>query len=166
MRRVTTSPLPQVEVRAYRPDDWDAVARVHDVARLQELAPTVGVEAFLTLAETAKSEGLFDGELWVATAGPEVVGFVAYAGGEVTWLYVHPDHQRRGAGRTLLRHALAHADADGADLVEVTVLDGGPARRLYESEGFVLVETRRGALVGNEAFAATGHVLTRRHGAS
>ena len=113
MRRVTTIPLPQVEVRAYRPDDWDAVARVHDAARLQELAPTVGVEAFLTLAQTAESEGLFDGELRVATVGPEVVGFVAYAGGEVTWLYVHPDHQRRGAGRVAIGEAVADKEDGG-----------------------------------------------------
>lgn len=158
-----TARLPDtLELRDYRPDDWDAVARVHDAARLQELAPTVGVAAFLSLAETAGPEGLFDDRVWVAVEGGEVVGFVAYAEQEVTWLYVHPDAQRRGTGRALLRHALAHADAQRAERIEITVLDGGPARALYESEGFVLVLTRRGALVGNEAFAATGHVLERR----
>ncbi|WP_324275298.1 hypothetical protein [Blastococcus brunescens] len=44
----------------------------------------------------------------------------------------------------------------------MTVLDGNPARKLYESEGFRLVETRRGGLAGNPAFDATGHVLERR----
>ena len=162
---MTAGAPPPLEVRAYRPDDWDAVARAHDAARLQELAPTVGVEAFLTLAATAEGEGLFDDRVWVASEQGAVIGFVACAGAEVTWLYVHPDHQRRGTGRALLRRALAHADALGAVRVEVTVLDGGPARHLYESEGFVLVETRRGALVGNEAFAATGHVMERRRAA-
>ena len=148
--------------RAYRREDWAAIARAHDAARRQELAASVGVEAFLDLAATADPEGLFDDQVWVA-ADPQgrVVGFVAYAEAEVTWLYVHPDDQGRGAGRALLRHALAYADALGVPAVEVTMLDGGPARPLYESEGFRLVETRTGALVGNEAFTATGHILRR-----
>jgi ribosomal protein S18 acetylase RimI-like enzyme len=152
-----------VEIREYRPADWDAIARAHDAARLQELAPSVGVEAFRPLVETAEGEGLFDECVWVAELDGEVVGFVAYAHGEVTYLYVHPDAQKRGVGRALLRHALAHADDFGAEgVVTVTVLDGNPARRLYESEGFRLVETRTGRLAGNGAFAATGHVLERR----
>ncbi|TQN35690.1 ribosomal protein S18 acetylase RimI-like enzyme [Blastococcus colisei] len=152
-----------VEIREYRPADWDAIARAHDAARLQELAPSVGVEAFRPLAETAKREGLFDEQVWVAELDGEVVGFVAYAHAEVTWMYVHPESQQRGVGRALLRHALAHADDLGGEgYVTVTVLDGNPARKLYESEGFRLVETRRGGLAGNQDFAATGHVLERR----
>ena len=151
-----------VHVRAYADADWDAVARAHDAARLQELRATVGEDAFLDLAATAEEEGLFDDRVWVAAdEDGRVLGFVAYADAEVTWLYVHPDAQRRGVGRALLREALAHADALGVPVVEVTVLDGGPARPLYEAEGFVLHETRTGALVGNEAFTATGHVLLR-----
>lgn len=152
-----------VEIREYRPGDWDAIARAHDAARLQELAPSVGVAAFRPLAETARREGLFDEHVWVAELDREVIGFVAYAHAEVTWMYVHPDAQQRGVGRALLRHALAHADDFGGEgYVSVTVLDGNPARKLYESEGFRLVETRRGALAGNPDFAATGHVLERR----
>lgn len=147
------------EIRDYEPADWAAVARAHDAARLQELVASVGVEAFLSLADTAEEEGLFDDQLWVASLDGEVVGFVAFADAEVTWLYVHPERQGRGVGRALLRHALAHARSHGAGRVETTVLDGNRARALYESEGFTLVETRTGPLVGNEAFTATGHIL-------
>lgn len=159
---MSTSVERAYEVRAYQPDDWAAIAWAHDAARLQELAPSVGVEAFLDLAATADNEGLFDDQVWVA-ADPQrqVVGFVAYAEAEVTWLYIHPDAQGRGAGRALLRHTLAYADALGVPAVEVTMLEGGPARPLYESEGFRMVETKTRALVGNEAFTATGHILRR-----
>ena len=61
----------------------------------------------------------------------------------------------------MLRHLLVHADEAGVHRVELTVLDGNPARRLYEREGFTLVETRTGGLAGNESFPATGHVLER-----
>lgn len=150
-----------LSIRPYLPADWGAVARVHDAARMQELMASVGPEAFLDLAATAEEEGLFDGEVWVAVAEEGVVGFVAYDDAEVTWLYVHPDAQRRGVGRALLRRALRHAEDDGDTTVEVTVLDGAPARGLYESEGFTVTETRTGPLVGNEAFTATGHIMHR-----
>ncbi|WP_405506036.1 GNAT family N-acetyltransferase [Streptomyces cyaneofuscatus] len=152
-----------VTVRPYRPEDWDAIARIHDTARLDELRCSVGVEAFLTLAETHEEEGLFDGELWVAEvadgAGPEpvVAGFAAFADAELTWLYVDPARQRQGIGRVLLGHVL---EADDSARIELTVLAGNDnARALYESAGFVVVETKSGKLAGNERFAATGHVM-------
>jgi GNAT superfamily N-acetyltransferase len=143
-------------IRLYRKDDWHAISRVHDAARLDELRNSAGVAAFLSLAETAEREGLFDGDLWVAEHDDRVVGFVALDGDEVTWLYVDPAHYRRGIGRTLLRHAVAAA----GQRVETTVLAGNDAALgLYLSEGFIVAETKTGALVGNEAFSATGHVM-------
>ncbi|GLI01312.1 GNAT family N-acetyltransferase [Phytohabitans aurantiacus] len=152
--------MPDVEiaVRPYSDDDWDAIARIHDAARLDELRDSAGLEAFLTLAQTAEVEGLFDGHLWVAEADGTVAGFVALDDDEVTWLYVDPQRYRLGVGRTLLRHALAAA----GPRVEVTVLDGNPAAlALYLSEGFAITETRTGPLVGNETFTATGHIMHR-----
>ncbi|MFI7235247.1 GNAT family N-acetyltransferase [Streptomyces cyaneofuscatus] len=152
-----------VTVRPYRPEDWDAIARIHDTARLDELRCSVGVEAFLTLAETHEEEGLFDGELWVAEvadgAGPKpvVAGFAAFAEAELTWLYVDPARHRQGIGRVLLRHVL---EADDSVRIECTVLAGNDnARALYESAGFVVVETKTGKLAGNERFTATGHIM-------
>jgi hypothetical protein len=87
----------RIEIRPYADDDWDAIARIHDVARLDELRDSAGVEAFLTLAQTAENEGLFDGRLWVAEADGEVAGFVALDDDEVTWLYVDPKRYRQGA---------------------------------------------------------------------
>ena len=75
--------------------------------------------------------------------------WLAWDGGEpisVVWIVHHEDvlgvmemmtparHQRRGAGRALLTHALA---AEWRDDTEFTVLLATPAgRRLYESVGF------------------------------
>ena len=60
--------------------------------------------------------------------------------GGARWLIVADHAQGRGLGRRLLGEALAHADAAGWDGVYLTTFDGlGPARRLYEQAGFVLV---------------------------
>ncbi|WP_027659241.1 GNAT family N-acetyltransferase [Salinispora fenicalii] len=149
-------PQVEIEIRPYTNDDWDAIARIHDAARRDELRGSAGVEAFLTLAQTAEQEGLFDGHLWVAEVGGSVAGFVALDDDEVTWLYVDPQRYRQGIGRALLGHAVAAA----GPRVEVTVLDGNPAAEaLYASEGFTVTQTRTGPLVGNEAFTATGHIM-------
>ncbi|GID28344.1 hypothetical protein Abr02nite_33270 [Paractinoplanes brasiliensis] len=116
----------------------------------------MGVEAFLTLEQTAEAEGLFDGQLWVAEVDGTMAGFVALDDNEVTWLYADHRRYRQGIGRALLRHALATAGPG----VEVTVLDGNPAALgLYLSEGFTVTETRTGSLAGNESFTATGHIM-------
>jgi ribosomal protein S18 acetylase RimI-like enzyme len=145
-----------MEIRPYEESDWDALADIHDRARVDELRLTVGEEAFLSLEDTAVDEGLFDGELWVAADEGTPAGFVAFKKGAITWLYVDPDRTRRGIGRALLRHALERC----GDEVEVSVLEGNdPAIALYEGEGFVITESRAGRLVGNDSFSATGHTM-------
>ncbi len=146
-------------IRPYRDDDWAAIARIHDAARLDELRDSAGVDAFLSLADTAGPEGLFDGGLWVGEHDGAVAGFVALDDDEVTWLYVDPAHYRHGHGRALLRHAVAAA----GPRVETTVLAGNDgALALYRGAGFTIIETKTGRLAGNEAFAATGHIMELR----
>lgn len=143
-------------LRNYSPTDWDAIAAIHDRARLDELRPSVGVEAFLSLEATAEGEGLFEGEVWVACEDQAIVGFVAFTDSELTWLYVSPDHYRRGIGRLLLQKAISRC----SNVVHTSVLSGNDAAlQLYLSEGFQIVETKTGKLSGNESFSATGHNL-------
>ena len=147
-----------IQLRKYQPRDWDAIATIHDRARLDELSTSVGVEAFLSLAETAENEDLFTGEIWVADDSELVVGFVAIDNEMtwITWLYVLPDRYRQGIGRRLLRHAIANCKS----IVYVSVLSGNDAAlNLYQSEGFKIVETETGKLNGNESFSATGYIL-------
>ncbi|MDQ5873787.1 MAG: GNAT family N-acetyltransferase [Actinomycetota bacterium] len=150
-----------IEIRPYEATDWDAIARIHDLARLEELRRSVGVEAFLSLEETAEREGLFAGEVLVALSDGAIAGFGTLDADEVTWLYVDPNRARTGIGRSLLRHLIER----GGDRIEASVLAGNdPAILLYESEGFVIQETKTGRLVGNEAFHATGHVMVLQKG--
>ncbi|MDF6044258.1 GNAT family N-acetyltransferase [Streptomyces sp. JH14] len=56
------------------------------------------------------------------------------------WLenfYLSPAVQGRGIGTAVLRALLGRTDAEGAD-VRLDVLQGSPARRLYERHGFTL----------------------------
>ena len=147
-----------IQLRKYQPKDWNAISTIHDLARLDELVTSVGVEAFIPLAEAGENEDLFEGEVWVADDEDIVVGFVAVddAMTWITWLYVLPDRYRQGIGRRLLRQATANCSS----VVYTSVLAGNNAAlNLYQSEGFEIVETKTGKLSGNERFSATGHIL-------
>lgn len=145
-----------VVVRPYHESDWPSLCRIHDAARLDELRSSVGLEAFLTLADTFEAEDLFGNPVWVAELEGHIVGFVAASREEITWIYVDPAMYRHGVGRALMAEVFAQAD----DHLELEVLDGNDgARTFYESLGFVWTSTTTGKLAGNEGFAATGHTL-------
>jgi ribosomal protein S18 acetylase RimI-like enzyme len=149
---------PNPSVRPYLVSDWDAIKVLHDAARLDELRLSVGVSAFRPLADVASEEGLFEGEVWVADAGGQILGFVARELTEISWLYVDPAHYRRGIGTMLLRHALAGIEGEAC----TTVLAGNdPALSLYTKHGFKIVETKSGHLNGVPTVSACGHLLRR-----
>ena len=74
-----------------------------------------------------------------------VAGYVIWSlnGPEATVITVHvaPGHRRRGLASLLMREVLGAAGAAGALGVRLGVLDGNPARALYEQLGWVRVGT-------------------------
>jgi ribosomal protein S18 acetylase RimI-like enzyme len=152
-----------IVIRAYDVADWDAICRIHDAARLNELRGSVDLAAFLPLADTFEAEGLFDGDVWVAELDGLLAGFIGAGPDEITWLYVDPALTRRGVARALTTWVLDRAPAE----VELEVLDGNTAARaFYESVGFVYRSTTTGKLVGNESYQVTGHTLGWNRGAT
>jgi ribosomal protein S18 acetylase RimI-like enzyme len=145
-------------LRPYLPTDWERLCCIHDAARVYELEASGLTAAFLTLEETAENEGLFDGEVVVAEIEGEVCGFVAYAKGELTWLYVEPTRFKQGIGRRLLRHAI---QACGGNMSTEVLVANEAALALYLSEGFKIQRRVDGKLTGNDAFPASGYVLQR-----
>ena len=76
---------------------------------------------------------------WVIEVGGEFAGCVALRPAEdAHWLehlYLDPRLQGRGIGSGVLRELLERCDAEGVP-VRLNVLQGSPARRLYERHGF------------------------------
>ncbi|MFE2725698.1 GNAT family N-acetyltransferase [Kitasatospora sp. NPDC059327] len=72
-----------------------------------------------------------------AFAGCVTVRPAASGGRLLEHFYLAPRHQGRGLGSAVLRAVLAEADAAG-ETVRLDVLQGSPARRLYERHGFTL----------------------------
>jgi ribosomal protein S18 acetylase RimI-like enzyme len=147
-----------MKLRPYSSSDWERLCVIHDAARRHELRAAGLADAFLSLEQTAENEGLFDGDVFVAESQGQVRGFVAYARGELTWLYVEPEKFKQGIGRQLLRHAI---EACGGNLGTEVLAGNEAALALYLSEGFRVLHRSDRKLVGNESFAASGYVLKR-----
>jgi ribosomal protein S18 acetylase RimI-like enzyme len=146
-----------VTVRPARSSDAAAIALIHRVTwrlayrgvlpdeYLAKMRHDVLMERW---RELIAGRGARD-SVWVADRGGEVVGF-AQSGpstatdlepgfaGEVYMLYVHPAHQRQGAGRRLLAEALEHLQIRGFLWVVIGVLEANaPARAFYRRVGFL-----------------------------
>jgi L-amino acid N-acyltransferase YncA len=84
--------------------------------------------------------------LWIAVADHQVVGWISLSTfyDRAAWdptvevsYYVHPERQRQGIGRALLRHALAAAPALGvANIMAIVSGHNAASIGLLESEGF------------------------------
>ena len=80
-------------------------------------------------------------EVWVAEESARVVGFAGFADGFLRHLWVRPEDQNRGVGTGLLK--LAMDRCPGGLQLWVFQKNVG-ARRLYERNGFRLVELTDG----------------------
>jgi GNAT superfamily N-acetyltransferase len=155
-----STPTPDAGVRPARPQDADAIGRVHAAAwraAYRDLLPGAGesldpqalAESWRQALEHAPSP---DHRVLVATAGPDVVGFAALSpatdadatpgqDAELLVLLVEPPSGRRGHGSRLL-----NASAD-------TVRDAGyAALRSWVPEA----DTARQAFLAGAGFAADG----------
>ena len=120
---------------------WDVEA----VAELRAGVMRADLERLGRYDEQRVRQRLRDGfdpaHTWVIEAGGAFAGCVALRPGEdALWLehfYLAPRLQGGGIGSGVLRRLLQRCDRDGA-LVRLNVLQGSPARRLYERHGFTL----------------------------
>ncbi len=126
------------EIRDYRPADWSAICRVHDLSRPDELRGSFDARAFIPLALDPEGKYIAACEMFVAQHGEDVVGFAGIDEPYFAWLYVDPAFYGGGIGRALLRHCLERL---GEDAWTLACGNNDRAIHLYVSEGFT-VESR------------------------
>jgi GNAT superfamily N-acetyltransferase len=122
-----------IEMRAFEPQDWYAICRIHDRARPDELEGSCNPRAFVPIEQDKEVEGLKRSRKFVAHNGDHILGFVGMDEKYLAWMYVDPDHYGQGIGRRLLQVVVAEIGSGAWTIV----LEGNyRARQLYESEGF------------------------------
>ncbi|MGO2750409.1 MAG: GNAT family N-acetyltransferase [Pseudoclavibacter sp.] len=134
-----------VTVRCARPEDVADVRFVGLVAWPATYGPLKGRAYVLAGLDEywnaeAISAAIQSGDIDVAEEGGEIIGMThVEALGEdlVMWkLYVLPDQQHRGVGRSLVDAAKARARARGGDLVTEFEPSNEKVRGFYQREGF------------------------------
>jgi ribosomal protein S18 acetylase RimI-like enzyme len=136
-----------VTLREYAHPDWPAVCRIHDAARVLELAAGhVDPRAFRPMVQVAEADEFFASQTVVACCGDAVVGFISRNGAYITWLYVEPAFHQRGIGRRLLDHALRQI---GPQAWTNIIAGNEPALRLYRAAGLEVVCTKPGDCDGH-----------------
>ena len=97
--------------------------------------------------------------LWLALNGADIVGSIAIDGEDLgggvahlRWFLVEEAFHGQGLGRRLIEDALAFCAARNFAAVRLWTFRGlDAARRLYERQGFALVEERAGSQWGSAA---------------
>ena len=129
------------ETRPATAADVEAVAEVRAVALRADLE-RLGRYDDQRVRQRLR-DGFLPAHTLIIEADGAFAGCVALRPAEdALWLehfYLAPSVQGRGIGTAVLTGLLAGADRDG-HRVRLNVLQGSPARRLYERHGFVLEE--------------------------
>jgi ribosomal protein S18 acetylase RimI-like enzyme len=134
----------EVVRRAYPPDHPD-----HELGDATPEGAAATIRGYLAgeivgpLLTDASAEARLNGVLVGVNIVSDMPADDEYDGGPwITDLFVDPSAQGHGVGRALLGHALTQLTASGRDRLGLAVTLGNPARRLYESLGFVEQGTR------------------------
>lgn len=165
----------QTQIRAARPDDAAAIARVH-VDTWRDAYAGLVPDAYLTalsevrqttlwsqlLARSVEPKAVLVAETMAPDGDPTVVGFgncgplrngshassLGSYDGEVYTLYVSFDWQGQGLGRGLLTKFLRGLYGSGLNSAVIWVLTANPARYFYEAMGGHRVAERRETFAG------------------
>ena len=127
--------------RRARLDDMAAVARIHRLAFFRAMP-------HMPVLHTPEDDFAFYSsvvfprtEIWMTEQSGTATGFIALRADWIDHLYIHPEHQRRGLGTSLL--AVAQASADSLRLWTFQCNAG--ARQFYEEHGFRIEQETNGA---------------------
>tara|TARA_X000001036_G_scaffold281560_1_gene261460 strand:+ start:213 stop:692 length:480 start_codon:yes stop_codon:yes gene_type:complete len=146
-------------IRKYNHDtDWERICEIHDLARPGELEGSASKEAFIPLQKCYKEEELFNDEIFVGKIN-NTIGFVAFNHHDISWLYIHPNYQKKGYGRQLLQFAIKKTQRP----TKVVVLNKNfKAISLYKSEGFIIAKTKTGKIPLTNV-GATAHRMIKKN---
>ena len=123
-------------IREYRNEDFDAVTILWRISREKSI-PEFQLEKghfFFEDRDYFQKQVVKNIQIWVVESQNYPVGFMAMNNDFVDQLYIDPDHQRRGIGRSLLNLA---RQLSPEHVWLYTLQVNTSAREFYEKNGFV-----------------------------
>jgi len=122
-------------------DDMDQVAIIHRTSFDERLPSLAGLHTPEQDRAYYRTHVFETCEVWGASQGKALVGFIAFRTGWIDQLYVLPHRQGQGVGHALLQVA----QTASASLSLWTFQRNVPAHRFYERHGFVGIEATDGS---------------------
>lgn len=125
-----------MQIRPYRDSDWPSVREIYDLAKPDELRGVVEASAIPPLEADPEMKLCFrESQILVMDESDRIVGFGGSRGTFITWLFVHPNHRRKGVAWALVRELLAQLD--GTITLNVATTNEA-ACNLYKRMGFTV----------------------------
>ena len=94
-------------IRSYKNDDWDLVKDIYNLSKPDEMKGSVDLKALIPLENDQSNMDLFNkSKILVMEEGNNIMGFGGNKGNYISWLYVHPNHRRKGVAKTILDQVL------------------------------------------------------------
>jgi len=130
------APMPDFLIRPYLEKDFDPVTILWRIAREKSLPEFQRAKGHFFFEDRYyfRTSILAKNLVWVVEENEGVLAFLAMKDDFIDQLYIHPDHWRRGIGRTLLNHAHQFSPVH---LWLYTLQVNSIARIFYEKMGFV-----------------------------
>jgi len=143
-------------LRSHRPGDIGYIIYRHGVIYAKEYQLDETFEAYVAkyMAEFIENYDRKKEKLWVVERGTEIIGSIAIVkindkNAQLRWLLVEPYMRNKGIGTKLMHEALNFCKNKGYQKVILsTFSDLIIARRLYEKNGFQLVESKSHSIWG------------------
>ncbi|MFX0022684.1 MAG: GNAT family N-acetyltransferase [Candidatus Hermodarchaeota archaeon] len=137
-------------IRSHKPGDIGYITHRHGVIYAMEYQLDETFEAYVAkyMAKFIENYDANKEKLWVTERGTEIIGSIAIVKiddntAQLRWLLVEPHLRNKGIGTKLMQEALTFCKNRGYQKVILgTFSDLINARRLYEKNGFKLVESK------------------------
>lgn len=142
-----------MKIREFRPEDTEEKRKVHSKSIREVAGENLSdeqVEAWADIEETGEEKLPEEKERWVAEEDGKMIGFGDYnhENGEITGIYVHPDHTRKGVASELLEKI--EEDARKRGLEKLWCKSSKTARKFYSEKGYEVKEKFQYDLCGVE----------------
>ncbi|WP_438351024.1 GNAT family N-acetyltransferase [Paenibacillus sp. FA6] len=133
-------PLPEshTSIRQYEDDDYLIFHSISEIA-FYKMHERVGIlpSYYFPPNERERKSFVEDrNNRFVMLIDSEIVGVGVIDGSELSHISVHPDIQSRGYGRAFVSFLVNEIMRRGEKIVNLGVVKGNPAKKLYESLGF------------------------------
>jgi DNA-binding MarR family transcriptional regulator/RimJ/RimL family protein N-acetyltransferase len=143
-------------LRSHRPGDIGYITYRHGVIYANEYQLDETFEAYVAkyMAEFVVNYDENKEKLWIVEIGTEIIGSIAIVNiddntAQLRWLLVEPHMRNKGIGTKLMHEALTFCKNRGYQKIILgTFSDLMRARKLYEKNGFRLVESKNHPIWG------------------